>query len=134
MRVTKLIREYIEEKVNEAYPKPEATLCWEEKSNRVNEAMTEAEEKITALKQQIVEEINEKYGFSKDGYRLRPAEYREVLTTSYWDEKLYEESKKADKERAIKVEASIKEILVSLELGGTKADLDKMLAEVGKGA
>ena len=53
MRVTKLIREYVEKKVKEAYPKSEAELIWEEKSRRTNEALTRANDIVEAYAKRV---------------------------------------------------------------------------------
>lgn len=133
MRVTKLIREYVEKKVKEAYPKSEAEIRWEEKSNKVNEAITKANDLVEAYAKKIGEEINFEFGLD-EGYRIKAYEDRNWFSTSYYsDDEDYRASYKAEKERRKKIAETVEEILISLELGGTKADLDEMLAKVGKG-
>ena len=133
MRVTKLIREYVVKKVNEAYPKSEAEIRWEEKSNKVNEAITRANDLVEAYAKQIGEEINFEFGLD-EGYRIKAYEGRNWFSTSYYsDDKDYRASYKAKDERHKKIAETVEEILISLELGGTRADLDEMLAKVGKG-
>ena len=136
MRVTKLIREYVEKKVREAYPKSEAELAWEAKSKKVNEALTKANELINKASREIAEEINAEFGLAVGGYRLegRDDTYRSIIYTTYYaDCEEYKACRKAEEERRKKVKETIEEILINLELGGTKADLDEMLAKVGKG-
>lgn len=133
MRVTKLIREYVEKKVKEAYPKSEAELIWEEKSRRANEALTRANDIVEAYAKKIGEEINFEFGLV-DGYRIKAFDGRNWFGTSwYGDCEEYQASRKAEDERRKKIAETIEEILISLELGGTRADLDEMLAKVGKG-
>jgi len=133
MRVTKLIREYVAKKVNEAYPKSEAEIRWEEKSNRVNEAITKANDLVEAYAKKIGEEINFEFGLD-EGYRIKAFEGRNWFSTSYYsDDEDYQASRKAENERRKKIAETVEEILISLELGGTRADLDEMLAKVGKG-
>ena len=133
MRVTKLIREYVEKKVKEAYPKSEAEIHWEEKSNKVNEAITKANDLVEAYAKKIGEEINFEFGLN-EGYRIKAYEGRNWFSTSYYgDCEEYQASRKAENERQKKIAETIEEILISLELGGTRADLDEMLAKVGKG-
>ena len=131
MRVTKLIREYVEKKVKEAYPKSEAELIWEEKSRRTNEALTRANDVIEAYAKKVAEEFNAEFGLGD--YRLKPFEGRNWFSTSYYgDCEEYHASRKAENERYKKIAETIEEILISLELGGTRADLDEMLAKIGK--
>ena len=132
MRVTKLIREYVCKRVAENFPKTAEELAWEEKSKKMNDALTEANDKVEAYANQVVKELNEKYGFS-EGYSLKAYDGRSFVTTkSMWNDEMYEAAKKAERERNDKVHKAIEEILITLELGGTKADLEKMFAEIGK--
>ena len=131
MRVTKLIREYVEKKVKEAYPKSEADLIWEEKSRRTNEALTKANDVVEAYAKKVAEEFNAEFGLGD--YNLKPFEGRNWFSTSYYgDCEEFRACRKAEDERRKKIAETIEEILINLELGGTKADLDEMLAKVGK--
>lgn len=135
MRVTKLIREYVEKRVIAAYPKSEAELAWEAKSKEVNEALTKANELINEASKKIAEQINAEFGFAVGSYRLegREDKYRNVINTTYYaDCEEYQACRKAEEERRKKIKETIEEILISLELGGTKAELEEMLANIGK--
>ena len=132
MRVTKLIREYVEKKVNEAYPKSEAELIWEEKSKRTHEALSKANDLVEAYAKEVAEKFNAE--FELGDYSLEAFDGRNWFGT-YWygDCEEYRASRKAEDERRKKIAETVEEILISLELGGTRADLDEMLAKVGKG-
>lgn len=131
MRVTKLIREYVEKRVNAAYPKSEAELIWEEKSRRTHEALTRANGIIEAYSKKIAEELNAEFGLGD--YKLEPFEGRNWFCASwYGDCAEYKASRKAEEERHKKIRETVEEILISLELGGTKAELEEMLANIGK--
>ena len=132
MRVTKLIREYVEKRVKAAYPKSEAELIWEEKSRRANEALTRANDVVEAYAKKIAEEFNAEFGLDED-YRLKAFDGRNWFGTSwYGDCAEYQASRKAESERYKKIAETVEEILISLELGGTKAELEEMLANIGK--
>ena len=136
MRVTKLIREYVEKRVVAAYPKSEAELAWEAKSKKVNEALTKANGLINEASRKIAEEINAEFGLAVGGYRLEGREdtYRSIVYTTYYgDCEEYQACRKAEDERRKKIKETIEEILVNLELGGSKAELEEMLAKVNKG-
>ena len=131
MRVTRLIREYVEKKVRESYPKTEIELAWEEHDKSLEEAVAEADEIIFEFTEKLAEELNAKYGFPADS-NLR-AVHRGSISRRYdYDAEIYQASCKARDERQKKIDEKIEEILLTLELGGTKADLDKMLANIGK--
>lgn len=132
MKVTKLIREYVEKKVNESYPKSVAELVYEEHNRKINDAITEANEKVYEYAKALAEELNAKYGFPADS-SLRACDNYSSITNKYdYDSEIYQAYRKARDERQTKIETKIEEILITLELGGSKADLDEMLANIGK--
>lgn len=132
MRVTKLIREYVEKKVNENYPKTEAELMYEEHNHNISNAITEANEIVYEYAKKIAEELNAKYGFPNDS-KLRPSDYYNAVSSrNDYDSEIYRAYRKARDERQKKISEKIEEILLTLELGGSKADLDEMLANIGK--
>ena len=132
MRVTKLIREYVEKKVKESYPKTAAEIAYEEHNKNINHAITEANEKVYEYAKKLVEELNVKYGFPTDA-NLKACNNYNAITNKYsGDSEIYRAYRKAKDERQKKIEEKIEEILLTLELGGSKADLDEMLANIGK--
>ena len=132
MRVTRLIKDYVIKRVGENYPKTAEEIAWEEKNKKMTEAITEANEMVEAYAKKVTAELNKKYSFV-DGYFLEAYEGRNFVTSKgRWDDKQYLASEKATRERKNAMEKTIEEILINLELGGTKAELEKMLAEIGK--
>ena len=134
MKVTKIVRDFVEEKVNEKYPLPvepqEAIeLECKELDNRVAKAMAAASEVLTAKLHELgvvypaeitrmevtsFNRISDKCGRTYVDY-IRP------IRDAYREEKAAVEAKRAKAQ---------KDILVSLELGGTKAELLEMLANL----
>ena len=134
MKVTKIVRDFVEEKVNEKYPLPvEPTEAIaqerEELEHRVSEAMAAASKILTAklhelgvvypatvarLKITSFNRINSNNNCTYIDY-IRP------IRDAYLEEKAEVEAKRAKAQ---------KDILVSLELGGTKAELLEMLANL----
>lgn len=134
MKVTKIMRDFIEEKINEKYPLPvepkEAIeLEREELNSRVEEAMVAASEVLTAKLRELgvvypaeitgmritsFNRVSDKGGYTYVDY-IRP------IRDAWREEKAEVEAKRAKAQ---------KEILVSLELGGTKAELLEMLANL----
>lgn len=132
MKVTRLIREYVVKKVNENYPKSVAELVYEEHCKNMKDAITEANEKIFEIAQKLAEELNAKYGFSNDS-DLKAYKHYNVVSNEYdYQSEIYKAYRKAKDERKKKIETQIEEILITLELGGSKADLDEMLTNIGK--
>ena len=132
MRVTRLIREYVEKKVRESYPKSVAELVYEEHNRKIKDALTEVNEKVYEYAKALAEELNAKYGFPADS-SLRVRDHYNSITNRYdYDSEIYQAYQKARDERQTKIEEKIEEILLTLELGGSKADLDEMLANIGR--
>ena len=134
MKVTKIVRDFVEEKVNEKYPLPvepkEAIeLEREELNNRVVEAMAAASEVLAAKLRELgivypatVARIKiTSFNRINSNNNCTYADYIRPIRDAYLEEKAEVEAKRAKAQ---------KEILVSLELGGTKAELLEMLANL----
>lgn len=134
MKVTKIVRDFVEEKVNEKYPLPvepkEAIeLEREELSNRVVEAMAAASEVLAAKLRELgivypatVARIKiTSFNRINSNNNCTYADYIRPIRDAYLEEKAAVEAKRAKAQ---------KDILVSLELGGTKAELLEMLANL----
>ena len=128
MRVSKVVREYIEKQVNARYPKTENEIKADEIKDIISKANQEMLELIEKAKQEISNQIIKKYGLTEEMGKQdnRYHDYR----FDYWNSPI-EIKANTDKENRRKaVEKKIEDIIVTLELGGTKADLEKMLAEI----
>ena len=139
MRVTKVIREYIEEKVAEKLPYPETPkeveidefYKFEEKL--IEEVVGKYTTYITDNFDKV--RVNARWGHSDEMNNILAVKecVKDRITKPHLPifsvarEEYDQECKRIREERA-KV---IKEITVSLELGGTKAELEEMLAKVG---
>ena len=130
MRVTKLIREYVEETVNGIY-EPLIKNCdgdYYEKKKEVEEILEKLADEFDAAAKKIIKEN----GFSIDSWDDR--EKTIITYTCNFGNKEYrpilEKRRKLRDEKKQKVQ----DILVNLELGGTKAELDEMLKKIKKEA
>lgn len=126
MRVTKLIREYVEETVNGIY-EPLIKNCdgdYYEKKKEVEEILEKLADEFDAAAKKIIKEN----GFSIDSWDDR--EKTIITYTCNFGNKEYrpilEKRRKLRDEKKQKVQ----DILVNLELGGTKAELDEMLKKI----
>lgn len=129
MRVTKLIREYVVKRVNEKFPKTQEEKDWEDYQNKVENALTEANQKIEEFSKKVIEEINAKYELHSD-YCLLVSSYMPVRSSYSYNSELYKKYQNAQIERENKKKKTIEEILVELELGGNKETLEKLLKEI----
>ena len=126
MRVTKIIREYVEETINGIYD-PIIGNCSKdcsEKKNEVKEILEKMVNEFDAAAKKVIKEhgftINSWYGKEQHiiGY-----------TCNFGDEEFKSVSDKRNELRDEK-RRKIQDILVNLELGGTKAELDEMLKNI----
>ena len=135
MRVTKTVKEYIEKCVREkVYGKyEEERAIAENESYTVNAFWEALGDEIEAIAQERVAKFIEENDFVE----MAEARYLSSNITSCYSnrvvikDKVYETSvhnwrRRADKEVKLRVD----DIIVTLELGGTRADLDRMLSEI----
>ena len=137
MRVTKVIREYIEEKVREKMPLPEKPQ--DDLSEELDRIREEVLETAKAKFAEFAKKHKGKFYFNWSGCGFDEYEGQlnyidrnlEIRGCSTIHTKEDEEYQKAKKEIERKRQETIKDIIVTLELGGTKAELEEMLAKVG---
>ena len=129
MRVTKIIREYVEETVNGIYD-PIIRDCskdYSEKKNEVEEILEKMVNELDAAAKKMIRE----HGFTINSYGGDGGEERHIIdyTSNFGDKEL---KSVADKRNELRDEKrrKIQDILVNLELGGTKAELDEMLKNI----
>lgn len=125
MRVTRAIIKYVEERVNNIYS-PLIASCEDEYYNKRDE-IEKALEKMASELDIVAKKMIKENGFSLNPTWDGKSESQIIISTAaFGDEEftLY-----CDKSRKLYDEKNqtIKEILESLELGKTKAELDEML-------
>ena len=126
MRVTKLIREYIESKVDESLPKQKAVIAYTEAINRANEAQAEVERRIIPLLQETVISVCEEYDIPPDfDFKLTN---NSLTRYDSWGSELRNQSEQEKKNLLELRRKKVNEIILNLELGATKKDLDEMIA------
>ena len=128
MRVSKTVKEYIEKQVWAQYPKTERELYAEQVSELVSKAREEHLERLKQMKKDLANEIVAKYGLTEEMGK-QDSEYHDYMFHTY--NSPIQCRANTDKEiRRKAVNQKIDDIIVTLELGGTKADLEKMLSEI----
>lgn len=128
MRVSKVVREYIEKQVGARYPKSENELKAEQVNNCINQANEKYHKLMEQAKEQIVEQLKQEYALPNEMVEKR-SNYS-YSPFSLWGTEIRQKADIDNQNRRIAINQKIEDIIVTLELGGTKADLEKMLAEI----
>ena len=128
MRVSKTVREYIEKQVAKRFAKSENELQYEQDSHLVAVANDEYHQLMKKASEEITKQLIAKHNIAEEMVEERSSYSYSPFGT--WNAKIRE---LADKDRRVRQEEQSKkvnDIIVTLELGGTKADLEKMLEEI----
>jgi hypothetical protein len=128
MRVSKTVREYIEKQVANKFTKTENELQYEQVSNIIAIANDEYHQLMKQASEEIIKQLVAKHNINED-----MVEEKRCYSYSPFDSWKSKSRELADKDRRVRQEEQTKkvnDIIVTLELGGTKADLEKMLAEI----
>ena len=135
MRVTKTIKDYVTRMVSEIYSEPteeeKACSALEEK---ISAEVDRINEKFRPIIEKDMEAFNLANGLTKEngGLFFKDEEYI-CLYSSYRllrNSELGQRRIKAKEAREKKIKEAIENIILTLELGGNKADLDRMLNEL----
>ena len=125
MRVTKIIREYVENTVESKMPFGKPDADYKEANAQLQAQRKLLNEQVTAYATSLIEAINPTL---PQGFVLSVACGDKITGTDY-KAPLREESEKHRREVREKRRKAIDTILVELELGATKADLERLIAE-----
>lgn len=126
MRVTKIIREYVEETINGIYD-PIIENCSKDYSERKNEVEKILEKMVTEFDTAAKKVIKE-HGFTIDTWNGKERQIAACVCN--FGKKEYESIANKRNELRDEKRRKIQDILVNLELGGTKAELDEMLKNI----
>lgn len=134
MKVTKLIREYVAEQVIAKYPETEDEKLYKEKLDKIQDKIEELEEKIKSYAAVLCEEANKEFGIEdwEEDDKIHLYDSRRTILSSGWNNPYIKERSTLKNDRNKKISDTIKNILVNLELGATKAELDEMLKKLGE--
>lgn len=131
MRVSKTVREYIEKKVSEKVSaKYDAERIEADRQNKaINDFWNNLSEEIEALAAERINKFLEKNSFAERGPgSLIVSTYYNVISIAdrHMNSSVHNWKNRARTEIKEKVE----DIVVTLELGGTKEDLERMISEI----
>ena len=127
MRVSKTVREYIEKQVASKFPKTEIELYQEQQEQIASKMNQEYYDRVEKAKADIIVELAQEYKIHEEEIAIRN-NYGNVFSTFNTPTAMKANTAKSERQKAIN--SKIEDIIVTLELGGTKADLEKMLAEI----
>ena len=128
MRVSKTVREYIEKQVANKFTKTENELQYEQESHIVSIANDEYHQLMKQASEEIIKQLVAKHNIAEE-----MVEEKRCYSYSPFDAWKTKTRELADKDRRARQEEQVRkvnDIIVTLELGGTKADLEKMLSEI----
>lgn len=127
MKVSKTVREYIEKQVASKFPKTEIELYQEQQEQIASKMNQEYCDRMEKAKADIIASIAKEYEINEGDIAIRN-NYGNVFSTFNTPTAMLANTAKSERQKVI--HAKIDDIIVTLELGGTKADLEKMLAEI----
>jgi hypothetical protein len=127
MRVSKTVREYIEKQVASKFPKTEIELYQEQQEQIASKMNQEYYDRVEKAKADIIVELAQEYKIHEEEIAIRN-NYGNVFSTFNTPTAMKANTAKSERQKAIN--EKIDDIIVTLELGGTKVDLEKMLAEI----
>ena len=127
MRVSKAVRDYIEKQVASKFPKAEIELYQEQQEQVASKMNQEYQDRVEKAKAEIVASIAKEYEINENDIAIRH-NYGNVFSTFNTPTAMKANTAKSERQKAINEQ--IYNIIVTLELGGTKADLERLLAEI----
>lgn len=126
MRVTKLIREYVEKTITTKMVYGEPTEKFRAARNLLDETEKSVEEKVEAYAKALVAEANSNL---PEGFKIYLSDTYSYVRSSHYDAPLAKAAAAHEREVHAKRKAAIESILLELELGATKADLERLITE-----
>ena len=127
MRVSKTVREYIEKQVASKFPKTEIELYQEQQEQIASKMNQEYYDRVEKAKADIIVELAQEYKIHEEEIAIRN-NYGNVFSTFNTPTAMKANTAKSERQKVI--HEKIDDIIVTLELGGTKADLERLLAEI----
>lgn len=129
MRVTRTVKDYIYHKVEEAIPETPESL-------EFKRVMADLNAKTNALNEEMARAFEEQFQSKIDAIKGDATNLRTSITyprVSVYEERygkdtLRAKADRAEEARRCKIGDKVEEICITLELGGTKQDLDDMIA------
>lgn len=124
MRVTKIIRDYVEKTINAKMPYGEPTITYKQHCQSLNDLTSQLNEKINAYAEELLASV----GNLPEGFTIKKTHWS-IFESSSWNSPMHTAATTHERKVRENREKAIENILVELELGATKADLERLIAE-----
>ena len=124
MRVTKIIREYVEKTVTAKMPYGAPMEEYQAANKELNDLCERLEKQVEDYADELLNGIDN----LPEGFTIKRTNYR-IFDASSWNSPMQRASNTHQKEIRNKRTAAIERILLELELGATKADLERLIEE-----
>lgn len=124
MRVTKIIREYVEKTVTAKMPYGAPMEEYQAANKELNDLCDRLEKQVEAYADELLNGIDN----LPEGFTIKRTNYA-FFSASSWNSPMHCASNTHQKEIRDKRAAAIERILLELELGATKADLERLIEE-----
>lgn len=125
MRITKRIEAYVKEQVKKGLPYGAPTADFKAAKEQQEKIVLEIKQKVYPYIDQLCAEANAKL---PEGFKVARSNWSCIDYTSY-STPLANAADKHEREIDQKRKAAVESILLSLELGATKADLERLISE-----
>lgn len=124
MRVTKIIREYVEKTITEKMPYGEPTATYKQHCQALNDLTCQLNDKMQAYAEELLAGV----GNLPEGFTIKKTHWS-IFESSTWNSPMHTAASTHERKVREAREKAIDTILVELELGATKADLERLIAE-----
>lgn len=125
MRVTKLIREYVEKTIVSKMPYGEPTAQYKAAKEHMSTLHTDLNEQLRSIAKGLVEAAN---GELPEGFKLS-VQCGNLISMSDYHAPLRDAAAEHERSVCKKRTEAIESVLLEMELGATKADLNRLIAE-----
>ena len=124
MRVTKIICEYVEKTIIAKMPYGEPTITYKQHCQCLNDLTSQLNEKMEAYAEELLAGV----GNLPEGFTIKKTHWS-IFESSTWNSPMHTAASAHERKVRENREKAIETILVELELGATKADLERLIAE-----
>ena len=124
MRVSKIIREYVEKTIAAKMPYGEPTITYKQHCQCLNDLTSQLNEKMEAYADELLASV----GNLPEGFTIKKSHWS-FFESSSWNSPMHTAASAHERQVRENREKAIESILVELELGATKADLERLITE-----
>ena len=124
MRVSKIIREYVEKTITTKMPYGEPTITYKRHYQSLSDLTDQLNEKVNAYAEELLASV----GNLPEGFTIKKTHWS-IFESSTWNSPMHTAASAHERKVRENREKAIETILVELELGATKADLERLIAE-----